>query len=199
MKEKDLDYFVGLNYAVLMKKTSDGYCAFIPELSLFAEGESTSDAYEKLERDKLEYFKRALMVDAGSTVREPLATTVRRRFVDDLLLFGAKALVVGVIFGIIMLILVPSIDVFLDRRINQMTYLVDSLAGMGIVGRIDDKLSHMSEAQLEELRSKLRRTVLRIKPLTDELKILFQDDNRMEEKSLSPKRRARNSPSKSGE
>ena len=202
MKERDLDYFMGLDYTALMKKVNDGYCAFIPELSLFAEGQTAAEAYEKLERDKLEYFKRVLKVDAAGTVREPLATSVRRRFLDDLLLFGAKAIIVGVIFGIGLLILVPSIDVFVNTRASRVAPLlaagmVDQIAGM--VEQFDVRVSHMSEAQLVETKNKLRQAVLRMKPLTDELKILFEDDKGIGEKSLSPKRPARTFPAKSGD
>jgi hypothetical protein len=200
VKERNLDYFMGLNYAVLMKKVNDGYCAFIPELSLFAEGQTTSEAYENLEQDKLKYFRRVLVADAGSIVKEPLATTVRRRFFDDLLLFGAKAFVVGVIFGIVMLILVPSIDVFINTRASRVAPLlaagmVDQIASM--VEQFDDRVSHMSEAQLVETKDKLRQTVLRMKPLTDEFKILFEDDKGVGGKPLAPKRSAENSPNKS--
>jgi len=181
VKERDLDYFMGLKYDVLMKKVNDGYCAFIPELSLFAEGKSASDAFEKIEQEKEQYFKRVLAVDAGDTVSEPLAVTRRKRFKEDILLFGAKTLVVGVIFGIIVSVLLPSIDIFVStriNRINQMINQIDPVKYMEItVGKVDKRISSMSEKEREDTRIKLRKMVQKIKPFADEVRILFDGKN----------------------
>lgn len=171
MNERNLDYFMGLKYNVLVKKVNDVYCAFIPELSLFAEGKSASDAFEKLEQEKVQYFKRVLAVDAEDTVREPSAVTIKKRFKEGLLLFGAKTLVAGVIFGIIVSVLLPSIDVFVSTRTNPIRVMV------GMIRQVDEKLSSMSEKEQEEIKIKLRGIVQKIKPLTDEVKIIFDDNN----------------------
>jgi hypothetical protein len=171
MQKKDLNYFMGLNYDVIMRRVDDNYCAFIPELSLFVEDPSASDVFEKLEKEKAQYFKRAVAVDAGDTVREPLAVTIRNRFKEDILLFSAKTLAVGAIFGIIMMILLRSIDVFVSTRINPIKI-------MGVmITQIDDKLNSSSEKKQEAWRSKLRGMVQKIKPLVDEVRILFDDKN----------------------
>lgn len=171
MKKRDFDYLMALKYEVLMRKYDGVYCAFVPELSLLAEGKSASEAYEKLEQEKALYFKRLLAIDAANTVKEPWPITIRKRFQEDILLFGAKTLVVGIIFGIIALIFLPVLDVFVSTRIDPMI----SLGGMA--KRIDDKLNNMSEKDLEEKKNLIKRIVLKVKPFTDEIKILFEDNS----------------------
>ena len=171
MKERKLVYFMGLRYDVLVKKVRDVYCAFIPELSLFVEGKSPSEAYENLEQKKEQYFKRVLAVDAGDTVIEPLAITRRKRFKEDLLLFAAKTLIVGVIFGIIVSVLLPSIDVFVDKRINPVKFVAV------MVRQVNKKLNSMSETEQQKMRMQFRGILQQIKPLVDEVRMVFNDKN----------------------
>lgn len=173
MKEKNLEYFMGLEYAVLMKKVGEVCCAFIPELSLFAEGKSASEAYEKLEQEKIKYFKRVLAIDAGDTVMEPAAVRIRKRFLEDLLIFGSKTLVVAVIFGIFLSLFLPVIDVFITTRLSPIKSLES------VIRQIEGKLSNMSEKDQEKAKIKLRKIAENIKPLVTEIKVIFEDDSKI--------------------
>ena len=171
MKERNLAYFMGLRYDVLLKKVKDTYCAFIPELSLFVEGKSASEAYENLEQKKTQYFKRVLAVDAQDTVIEPLVVTRRKRWKEDLILFGGKTLIVGVIFGIILSVLFPSIDAFINSRINPV-----KIGGV-MIRQVNKKLSGMSESEQENIRIQVRGILQKIKPFVDEVRMVFDDKN----------------------
>jgi len=193
MKGKNLDYFMGLKYGVVMKKVGDDYCAFIPELSLFAEGKSASEAYEKLEMEKTAYFKRVLLIDAGDIVAEPLAVRIKHRFLEDLLLFGFKTLIAGIVFGIILSLFLPVLDVFVSTRISQ----VKSLMNMGnIIREVDNKLANMSEKDQEKIRTKIRRMAEKLKPMVSEIKVMFEDDSKLLDKSIIKNRKLGDSSAK---
>ena len=171
MKERNLAYFMGLRYDVLLKKVKDTYCAFIPELSLFVEGKSASEAYENLEQEKAQYFKRVLAVDAEDTVIEPLVVTRRKRFKEELLQFAGKTLIVGLIFGVILSVLFPSIDAFVNSRINPI-----KIGGV-MIRQVNKKFSGMSELEQEKIRMQIRGILQKIKPFVDEVRMVFDDKN----------------------
>lgn len=87
-EQKDLGYFMKLNYNVTLTKNRGFYYLFIPELSLIAEGETLKESYEKLEQEKTAYFKRIIELNAQDAVREPASHfTAARKMGAGLLIF----------------------------------------------------------------------------------------------------------------
>ena len=56
-KKKDLDYYMSLQYEVILKKRKRGFALYIPELAIVEEDENLQKAYEKLKSEKNNYFK----------------------------------------------------------------------------------------------------------------------------------------------
>ncbi len=184
---------MSLKYDVVVRKSDNAYCVFIPELSLFVEASTVSEAYEKLEEKKAQHFKGLIAIEAINTVREPLSVAIKNRFQEDMLLFASKTLVVSVIFGIIASLFLPVVDVFVSTRLDPM------LSVGAMVRRVDKKLSNMSQKDQEEKLDTLRRMLLNVKPFAKELRVLFEDDSKRMNRSIpeneKPKKTGEMSPS----
>lgn len=168
--QKDLQYFMKLNYTVILKKTNNFYYLFIPELSLIAEGESLKETYEKLEKEKESYFRRAIEMNVEDSIKEPTSISLRKKISIDLFMFFTKTAIISLIIAILLVGTLPIFGSLINSSINAIPGQTKSL-----VLKFSDKLSNMPQDKKDEIMLKLRKIVQEIKPFTDEVKVLFED------------------------
>lgn len=174
-KKKNLTYFMNLEYGLILKRVKNKYYLFLPELSLIAEGKSLDGVYKNLERQKQRYFKNIIKLDAVDTVKKPLALAVRKKLFNELILFFVKALLVFFALLLVLLSSLPLILHSLGQFPNKATETVVSFS---------DRLEAMPEENKKELQLKLRQIAKELKPMTDELKILWEDKEKLENQSF---------------
>lgn len=166
-KKKDLNYFKKLNYNIILKKKKGDYYLYIPELSLIVEAKNLKDAYRNLEKEKDLYFKRIIFLDAQDTVKEPLIISLRKKLLEELLIFFIKTLIIVFIFILIFFLSLP----YINRSINQ---LPNKMANCVI--NFSEKLENMSLENKERIRLHLKNISQELKPYADEVKVLWQDE-----------------------
>ncbi|PIS09191.1 hypothetical protein COT75_02940 [Candidatus Beckwithbacteria bacterium CG10_big_fil_rev_8_21_14_0_10_34_10] len=171
-KKKNLNYFMNLDYNLILKKTKDKYYLFMPELSLMVENKSLDGAYKDLEREKEKYFKNIIKLKAEDTVRKPVGLTVRKKLFNELTLFFVKFLIILFAFLLVFLSTLPLIIRSLGQLPNKVTEVVTSLS---------DRLEAMPDENKEKLRLKLKQMAKELKPMTDELKILWEDEEELKQ------------------
>ncbi len=165
-KARDLQYFMKINYTVILRRKGDLYYSFIPELSLIAEGKDANEACKKLENEKEVYFKR--MIESGNQemIKEPLPLRARNKLLEELGMFFAKTFIAGALITVFVLGSLPFVDdVLIGRRLNQIPTKIRVAAEHYV-----DKLAAMSPEDREQTRQKLRKIIQEIRPFLDELK-----------------------------
>ena len=178
-KQKDLDYYMNMNYDVVIKKKNERYYLIIEELSIIVDGDTLNEAYEKLYKEKEKYFKKAIESDALHFVKEPQHYVKREKLFRDLPQFFVKVLIIAVIFAFMSNIVIGSIigklsfniGELVSNSINQIA--LNSLKQLRI---LNNRFTTTSERRKEEIRLRLRQKVRQIKPFVDELRVLLEDD-----------------------
>ena len=170
-QQKDLEYFMKLNYNVILKRKDSYYYLFIPELSIIVENEDLDEAYKKLEKDKVLYFKKVIKLDAQDTVKEPMHLVERGKLFSDLSAFFIKVCLITFVFLITIFASLPFVDSFVVHRISQLPVTLIR----EIPNKIFNKIENMSVEKKEQRILELRKMVQQLKPFIDEVHILFDD------------------------
>jgi len=183
---KDLDYFMKLNYDMILRKKDAEYCVYIPELAIIACGKSLDEAYEKLILQKEEYFNNIINLKLEETVNEPASVKIRKKQYYGIIDYLIKRLVSFILFIVVFIMLflpvLSSFDKIISSKLNKY------MSGENItkaINKVDTKLANMSEKDLEEIKIKLRRIANKIKPMADELRIIFEDNNKVGNKTIT--------------
>ena len=171
-QQKDLEYFMKLNYNVILKRKDSYYYLFISELSIIVENEDLDKAYKKLEKDKVLYFKKVIKLDAQDTVKEPMHLVERKKLFSDLSAFFIKMCLIAVVFLITIFASLPFVDSFVVSRINKLPVTLIR----EIPNKIFNKIENMSVEKKEQRILELRKMVQQLKPFIDEVHILFDDE-----------------------
>ena len=174
-KREDLNHFMHLNYSVILKKVKDSYFLLIPELSMIVEDEDLSKAYEILEREKEAYFNKIIILNEQDAVKEPAENLVKKRLWPDLTRFFLKTVIIAVVSFLVLACSQPFFDVFVSKRLSQLPSAVSPML-MGLSEKAYSKLDSMPPEKQKELRLKLGRLIQQIKPFTDEIKVLWEED-----------------------
>ena len=179
-QQKDLKYFMKLNYNVILKRKDSYYYLFIPELSIIVEDKDLDIAYKKLEEEKVLYFKKAKELDVLDTVKNPISLVATKTLFGDLSAFFVKVCLVALIILITIFASLPFVDSFVFRRINNLpnvayegvrTFIKE------IPSKISNKVDNMSPEEKEEKILELRKMVQQLKPFIDEVSVLLDDEN----------------------
>jgi len=164
-----------LNYNVILTKRSGSYYLFIPEISLVVEGKTLTDAYDKLDNEKEEYFKRIIALNAQDTVKEPAPIVLRKKLFNNLILFFSKALIVLICIFIIFSFMLKSLPI-ITEAISQVPRATYSF-GRELSTKFFVGLDNLSVEDREKIRKKIRLRVKQIKPFVDELRMFYEYDN----------------------
>lgn len=186
-KKKDIDYFMGLDFAVILKNIGNRYYLLIPELSITADGDELGEAYQKLNNNKKKYFENIIMLNAIDTVAEPVSTTLRSRFIGDWLNFLLKILSIAIIFAVVIISIQLPLTAFMNNRINEIEYNMNrwihkaETRVLGIPGKIirvsAERLKSMPNKEKEELRLQLKQLVEELKPFLNEINLIYNEKN----------------------
>jgi len=169
-KRKDLEYFMKLNYNVILKKRNELFFLYIPELSLIVEKNNLDEAYEELEKEKEIYIKNALDLDAQDTIEEPVPIKLRKSLVANFLPFFIKLFIVIFIVSIFSLPIVRFVGYQLGQmRGNAVRFM------WHLPERINNKLKNMSVEKKEEKLIEIRGVIEQIKPFVEEFRVLLID------------------------
>ena len=156
------------NYNIILKKINDRYYLFIPELSLIAESKNLSIAYKNLEKEKRKYFTQVLELNAQETIREPLPIVIRKKLFVDLLTFFLKAVIIFMMITFAFLVSFPFLSQIPNLAVNSIIQFSNNT---------NQRLKSMSPEEREKELIELRETVQNIKPFTDELKVIWENEN----------------------
>ncbi len=149
-----------LQYEVLIKKKRDKYILIAPELALSAEHKSLDQAYSNLELEIDKYFQRMIELDCQDKIIKPHSNTTQK-WINDLLLFSSKLLIVLFIVGAASVYFLQSIPA---KVINQ------SLNALDLLVR---EINQMPEDQKERIKTRLKKAINEIQPFVAELGVLF--------------------------
>jgi hypothetical protein len=137
----------------------------IPELSLIVEGSNLNEAYEKLEKEKKEFFRKAIEINAQNEIEPPasLKIKIKKNLLDT---FGPFLIKLSIVFAacFILLTLTAAVAKFVSNEVRGIPY--------AIIGKVNS----MSAKDIEKEKLLIRETVKKVKPFTDEVKVLFKDD-----------------------
>jgi hypothetical protein len=173
IKNKDVQYWMGLNYTVILKRKNGFYYSYIPELSLIAKGKDVNEAYKNLEKDKEDYFKKMIEFDDQEAIKEPLGLRARNKLLEELGMFFARTFIIGFIITFFVLGSLPFVnDVLISSRLNRIPSQMKLMADL-----FAEKLDTMSPKDREQLRQKIRKINLELRPFLDELKAPAEDKN----------------------
>lgn len=174
-KTKDLQYFMGLNYDVVMRRKGEEFCLFIPELSITAYGKDIGDAYANLTAEKERYFKNIVEFDLQETVSEPASVTIRKKQYHELVQFILKILVVFVLIVILFTALFLPVLASFEKAVSRTAASIPEKVIPRVVEKVEGQLTRMSDEDREKTRLRIRAVVTSLKPFADEFKVLFAD------------------------
>ncbi len=177
-KIKDLEYFMNLNYNLVIKRKENYYYVSIPELLLFEKGETFDEVYEKLEKEKENFFEKAIEMDEQDIIKEPRSLNTREKRSSDLFQFLTKLSLISCIIGILIYIFINIIIGKISTEANE--FISQNINIKRLIIRHGDKYSTYTEVEKEKTRLRLRKYIQQIKPLIDEIMLLWEDENKKE-------------------
>lgn len=184
-KQRDLDYFMQLDYDVILKRKGGVYYLFIPELSLIVKGKNLNETYEELEKEKKKYFEKAIEIDGDKKeiVKEPKNVIIKENLFTNLIPFFIKTAFVVAVFGVLSYIFVGKLSILASQSLDHV--VAQSLEE---INRQNLKLNRMNESDKEYLQLQIRNKVQQIKPFIDEIRVLWDEKAEMPEKSEAANR-----------
>ena len=187
-RDRDIDYFMELNYASIMRIVKGQCYVFVPELSIIAKGKSPNEAYEAMEQQKREYFTRVVVLGVQESVEEPRPIAARRRINADFGVFSIKCLILSIIFAGILLISVFSLDKLVVDRMGEFRSSINAWISEDLpnatISAVTARLRELSDESNEQQRDELKRSIRQLKPYIDELKVMFEEDDNPESTKL---------------
>ena len=164
-KQNDLEYLLKQQYYVILTRKNNTFYLHIPELSLIVEGSNLNEVYERLEKEKKEYFRKAIEINAQNEIEPPasLKVKIKKNLLHAFSPFFIKLSIVFVAC-FILLSLAAAVAKFVSNEVRGIPYV--------IIGKINS----MSEKDMEREKLLIRETVKKVKPFVDEVKVLFKED-----------------------
>jgi hypothetical protein len=170
----ELDRLKTLSYNLSVSEKAGIFYVHVHELSIVVSDSDLQRAYDKLRDEKMQFFLR--MVEMGIADQVPLPDSARRRngFVVDLVDFGLKLVIIGVVALGLLLASLPFLDAFVVKRLGD----GPRSAAMSLHGQIDrafDRLVSLAPEEKDELLQVLRVRIIELRPFYKELQGLWAD------------------------
>ena len=168
--ERNLDDFMGLEYATFLHERENKYFLAVADLNLIAEGSTVEEAHKRLRNMKREFFESHIQFDGGKRIPLPEEMRETSRFRGDLMPFVTKAAIVAVVGGL----LVASANISLVYTLESTPKKVAQNAGKYMLRKATKELEKFAEKEItpakeEKLRVSLRKAVKKLQPLRNEL------------------------------
>lgn len=183
-EEKDLKYFMNLNYDVVLRKKGDDYYLFVPELSVITCGKELDEAYKKLNMEKEKFFRNIIDLKLQDTVNEPAGIKIRKKHYHEIFQYLMKVLVTFLLFVVIFIIIFLPVLSSFEKFVNNTISSVPEKILSKTAAKIEYKLNNMTEKKKEETRMRIKGMVSALKPFADEIRILFEDEKKTTRKSV---------------
>ena len=177
--QKDLEYYMNLNYDMVLKVKNNRYYLFIEELSIIVEGDTFDDVYEKLHKEKEKNFNKVIESGAWQIVKEPKQVRARKKLFTGLLQFFVKVLIIAFILAFASNIIIGNIIGKLSLNVSELvSQSVNQVAKSSLqqIRTLNNRLNTLPEGRREEIRLRLRDKARQLKPFVDELRVLLEDD-----------------------
>lgn len=165
---------MALDYDVVMRRKKDDFCMYIPELSIIASGKDVGEAFQNLVSEKERYLRSLLEFDLQDTIPEPAIVNIRQKQYQELRLFAFKTLIFLILSTLVLVGLFLPIYTSFQRTIITLP----DKAATGVLTRIEGKLNAMTDKDREDMRLRVKKVVNGLKPYSDEIKVLFQDEKK---------------------
>ena len=178
--QKDLEYFTKLNYDAVMRMKGDEYCLFIPELSIIASGKTPDEAYKELFNEKERFFINVIELNLQETVNEPAIVKIRKKQYQDIFQFILKVFITFLVFVVLFVVFFLPVLSSIENALAYKVWTVSEAMLIKVVDKVDNKLSSMPEKEKDATLLRIRGILQKVKPYSNEIKILFQDDEKLE-------------------
>jgi len=169
-KQKNLEYFMKLNYNVILKRRNKLFYLFIPELSIIVEKYNLNEAYEKLEIERELYIKKAIELNAQETIEEPAPIKFKKTLFANYLPFFVKLFIIVFIVSIFSL----PIARYVSYQSSQMPRKSVSFL-WNLPESINNKLRNLSVEKKQDKILEIRGAIEQIKPFIEEFRVLLND------------------------
>ena len=190
-----LEYYMNLNYTYLSQKKGDSYIFVIPELQIISKANTLTEAYEKIEREKENYFEKVIEIEAYDIVNKPKKYYSDKSFtgVKNFTGFKFKLKYFQTIFfllffmSITYFIVLPATTFFMKEIVSKASYSIIQMVELRISQHVK-KYSIMSEEEQTRIKAKIRIYVQQIKPIMDEITVLLDNNTVFKDKDTDSKK-----------
>lgn len=164
-KVKKLEDFMKQQYFVILMKKNDTFYLHIPELSLIVEDKDLNNAYERLEKEKQEYFRKTVEMNLQDTVEPPAlpGVKIKKNLLSEFAPFITKLCIIF-LAGFLFLNLTAAIVRYASYEIRGIPY------------EIINKMNNMPEEEIQRRKLLLRGALNKLKPFIDEFKAAFGEN-----------------------
>lgn len=172
-RKMDSKRFENLEYDVVINKRGGKFVLFIPELAIIEEDESLEEAYQKVKLEKEKYVQKMVEFDLQNEIVEP-----QKEITGKGIFAATKADIAAFIIKIMIIIVVGVIAMlFISSRVESIKSADFGRVIYKRVSSLCDRINDMPDERIESAKLKLGKTVKKVEPLVDEVKVLLQDDS----------------------
>jgi len=132
-KNLDLQYFLELTYEIKLIKKDGIYWLFIPELSCVAKDVDLENAYEKLEFEKEEHFKKMIDSGMGKYIVDPRQKKIKQKIMTKLIPYGIRYFIIVIMIIIAIQFFREFITISRVKYVNK-EYISKRVAEMVVMG-----------------------------------------------------------------
>lgn len=171
---KDLEYYMNLDFDIILKKRGDVFVLSIPEIACVAEDTSLQGAYEKLEAEKKKYFEQMMEFGLQEDVVKPSQRDekVEIKQVGFLRPFLMKT---AIILFILAILITPFVRLAsnLSQKLST-KHMVNAVFKLS--SRFNEKVESLSDEEKETMRANMRKTLRELKPFFDDARQILSEE-----------------------
>jgi hypothetical protein len=173
---------MNIDYQIVVRKNKNGFSLIIPELNLIARGDDIESAYQNLENEKKDLFKKYIEIDAKDQIPLPSERSLKQCPVAQKAFFR-KMTITGLFIAILVWALciganytIISLRTHIHQELANFKHIVKGKISLDTVEKLAQRLRETPPERREELLASLRIIINESKPFVDELKLLFNEN-----------------------
>lgn len=184
-KKNELSYYTQLNYDVIIRNHDNLFYLVIPELSLVVESEELNNAYEKLEKEKKQFFADMISAKSEDAINEPRSKVIKKNFFSELPIFCIKIMIIFFVctslLGVLFIGTLPFANSIVTGIPRKAVISVHA-----ITTKVNAKLTNLTSDQKLKMRMQFRKFLLEAKPFIEDIKTVFVEKNENEKDQIMP-------------
>lgn len=171
----ELIKMMNVDYQIIVRKNRKGFFLIVPKLNLIAKGDDIQSAYQNLENEKRNLFKKYIEIGAKDQMPLPLKHS-------PILFFTKMAIIVLSIVILMNLAVVGAKYTYMlarrqvEKELRYFGGNIKNKITIDAVKNLAQRLQDTSPESRQELLANLRIIVNELKPFIDELRPLFPKD-----------------------